>query len=198
MKERKELLVFTKNTVLGTVKTRIGKEKGDEIALKVYENLLTFTKEVVLKVDCHKTVFFNSFIEKEGIWDDKFFDKKLQVVGNLGMKMSAAFEDALKSNSKAIIIGSDCAEISSETITRAFEQLESYDVVIGPATDGGYYLLGMKKYHKFIFDNMPWSHEKLFEATSQVIEHHKLTLKILDMKSDIDYWKDWEKLGWDL
>ena len=93
MKERNELLVFTKNTVLGTVKTRIGKEKGDEIALKVYKRLLDFTKKTVLNVNCKKTVFFNSFIEKEGIWDSETFEKKLQVVGNLGMKMSAAFKE---------------------------------------------------------------------------------------------------------
>ena len=88
MKNEDCLIIFTKNLILGTVKTRIGKEKGDEIAFEVYKKLLHFTKDVASKVDSSKIVYFNHHIEEDGIWSGEEFGTAIQAIGHLGMKMS--------------------------------------------------------------------------------------------------------------
>ncbi len=195
--ENRKLLIFTKNPIAGTVKTRISRVKGDDVALEVYQKLLQYTCQISMKVKAERTVFFNDHIESNGIWNENHFRKQMQVAGNLGLKMSAAFKNAFLSGcNKAVIIGSDCAEISENDIEQAFQLLDQSDFVIGPAVDGGYYLLGMKKFHKFIFENMPWSQEKLHAATVACISENGFDYRSLDTKSDIDYWEDWVKLGW--
>ena len=192
------LLIFTKNPILGTAKTRIGKVKGDVVALDIYRRLLKYTRDLVISLDVKKIVFFNQFIEEDGIWSDKSFGRKLQVEGDLGMKMSTAIMNEFSEGAqKVIIIGSDCADLCENDITRAFEQLDSHQVVIGPAVDGGYYLLGMDRYYPELFKNKPWSAENLLEETIAELENNKLGFYLLDEKSDIDYWEDWLKLGWD-
>ncbi len=66
---------------------------------------------------------------------------------------------------KIVIMGTDCYELDSQMILNAFNQLENAEIVIGPATDGGYYLLGMKKLHEEIFENIDWSTAKVLNQT---------------------------------
>jgi rSAM/selenodomain-associated transferase 1 len=190
-------MIFTKNPILGTAKTRIGKVKGDELALEIYKRLLLYTKELTAPLSCKKVVYFNKHIELHGIWDDRF-EKRIQVKGDLGDKMGAAFKEEFEISEKVLIIGSDCAELTEDDITRAFQLLEENDFVFGPAADGGYYLLGMVQFHSFLFENMPWSEEGLLEESIKKIENRGLSYQLLPTKSDIDYWEDWEKLNWDL
>ena len=112
--------------------------------------------------------------------------------------MSAAFQEEFVDSTKVIIIGSDCAELSSEDIEAAFSKLRDHDVVFGPAEDGGYYLLGMNAMHEELFHEMPWSQEGLLEETLRKTSALGLSHYELPTKSDIDYWEDWEKLGWSL
>ncbi len=198
MKNSRKLLIFTKNLIPGTVKTRISVVKGDQIALKVYQKLLEYTNQITKEIDCDKIVFFNNYIEKNGIWDDSIFEKKMQAPGNLGMKMATAFENELNNNCKVLLIGSDCPNLNKEIVEEAFNALENHDVVIGPAEDGGYYLIGMKKFQSFIFDGMPWSENDLFDKTIKKLQQNKQKTYILDAKSDVDFWEDFEKLGWKL
>ncbi|GLR16847.1 TIGR04282 family arsenosugar biosynthesis glycosyltransferase [Portibacter lacus] len=191
-------MIFTKNPILGTAKTRIGKVKGDETALKVYLRLLTYTRDITKSLSAKKIVFFNKSIEKEGIWDDHIYSKSMQVDGNLGDKMGSAFTDELKVSDRVIIIGSDCATLTQADIEDAFKTLDTHDTVIGPAEDGGYYLLGMKSNHNFIFEDMPWSQENLLEETLAKLSSKGLSYALLPVKSDIDYWEDWAALGWEL
>ena len=195
--DEKCLVIFTKNPVLGSAKTRIGKVKGDDIALKVYNRLLDFTCTMASQVSGKKVVYFNHFIEEEGIWDDGY-EKRLQVDGNLGAKMASAFEEEFTNSSRIILIGSDCAEISAKDIENAFEKLLNCDLVLGPAEDGGYYLIGMKENYHSLFEDMPWSEECLLEKTLEKAADEGLDFHILPLKTDIDFWEDWENLGWEL
>lgn len=194
----KRLLIFTKNPIPGTVKTRIGREKGHETAVLVYKKLLEYTRDVALALDAvPTTVYFNKEIIKEGIWSGSRFDRRLQVEGDLGKKMAAAFkENFQQGEDKLILIGSDCAEIKAQEIQEAFDYLDDYDVVLGPALDGGYFLIGMKKMHLSLFENMPWSSDSLLIETEKVLNSNKLGYVLLETKSDIDFWEDWEALGW--
>lgn len=193
-----KLIILAKNPVLGKAKTRIGKEKGDELALAIYHRLLQHTRDTALETKAEKIVYFSDFIDSSEFWPIVSFRKKLQVPGNLGTKMRVVFDNELEENGKVIIIGSDCAEISTSDLNYAFELLIENDVVLGPAEDGGYYLIGMNKLHAELFLEMPWSQSNLLEKTLESTRILKLKVNLLPKKSDIDYYEDWVKLGWSI
>lgn len=198
-RKESQLLIFTKNPIPGKVKTRIGNVKGHDVALKVYKNLLKHTSAITEPLEkVSLKVFFNESIEGDEIWSSDIYKKALQVEGNLGMKMSDAIKNALVDSEKVVLIGSDCAALSTTHLKEAFEKLDHYDIVIGPAEDGGYYLIGMKEFHREIFENMPWSEDHLLEETHNKIESLQLNPYYLEKLSDIDFWEDWEKLNWPL
>lgn len=193
---RQSLIIFVRSPKLGKVKTRLAKEVGDKEALSIYIRLLRHTREVAEGVNATRHLFYSDeVIEDE--WSTDYFQKVLQAKGDLGDKMHHAMGTALETSSKAIIIGSDCAQLSSSLIESAYEALDQNDVVIGPTFDGGYYLLGVKKVHKELFEDMTWSVESVFDETVRRIELKGLSYSILDKLSDIDYKEDWDKYGLD-
>ena len=195
---KQKLCILAKNPILGRAKTRIGKVKGDQIALEVYKRLLTYTRDMALATNVPLAIYFDQYIEKGDFWPDNYFSKHIQAHGDLGIKMSTCFQNELKYAEKAIIIGADCAELDPTDIQKAFSSLDRCDIVIGPASDGGYYLLAMKKFHGFLFEDMPWSQENLLEQTLDKIKSQRLSVILLDEKSDVDHWEDWKKVGWEL
>ncbi len=94
---------------------------------------------------------------------------------------------------KAVIIGTDCLEISPAIIMNSFVYLNNYDIVTGPAKDGGYYLLGMKKLHAQLFQNISWSTKEVLNQTIAICESLKLSLHLLPELSDIDDEDDFKK-----
>ncbi|MEO8820732.1 MAG: DUF2064 domain-containing protein, partial [Ginsengibacter sp.] len=90
-----------------------------------------------------------------------------------------------------IIIGSDCYELTTDILNEAFHQLEKNDVVIGPAKDGGYYLLGMKKMNNFIFSNKKWSTETVYTETVLQLAENNLSFFVLPTLTDVDNEDDW-------
>jgi rSAM/selenodomain-associated transferase 1 len=180
------LIIFIKNPVLGKVKTRLAAGIGDHRALEVYMQLLEITRGVALKVNCTRNVFYSDEIVSDD-WEDDKFNKFVQEGEDLGERMKNAFEQvfALGAN-KAVIIGSDCPELTSNIIAEAFELLDSRDVTIGPANDGGYYLLGMKKLHPFLFEGKEWSTDSVLSATEADLIKNGLSLKKLQALSDLD------------
>lgn len=194
MMKNSALIIFQKNAELGKVKTRLAKDLGDQKALAIYEKLCDITHQVCSQLNVEKYVYYSSFVP-----DNKpqgpTYRMRLQSGENLGDRMLNAFEDLFQSNfQKLIIIGTDCPEISAELIQKAFDQLDSKDVVIGPAEDGGYYLLGMNKLISSLFKGISWSSEMVFDQTKSIIEAKKLTYYLLPMLSDIDRLEDWEKM----
>ena len=117
---QKRLIVFVKNPVLGTVKTRLAKSIGDSKALEVYNDLVEKCRKECLAVDAEKHLFYSEQISKD-IWSERDFSKHIQSEGDLGEKITAAFSNTFKEQGKVIIIGSDCYDLESETIEEAFE-----------------------------------------------------------------------------
>ena len=187
------LIVFVRKAELGKVKTRIAKAVGKETALDIYKQLITHTRKVVEQVQCEKYVFYAGEIDHEDEWNSKDFEKFLQVKGDLGDKMQDSFETVIRKTSPVLIIGSDCPELTTDDIERAFLELEDNDVVIGPAVDGGYYLLGMNDLQLFLFEDMPWSEEELIQETIFKIQDRGLRYSLLSTKSDVDYIEDWNE-----
>lgn len=185
------LIIFVKNPVPGTVKTRIARTAGNERAAEVYQHLLRHTQEITQQLTVHRVVYYGDFVNPDDGWNG--YDKQLQVDGDLGKRMREAFRQQFEQKaSRVIIIGSDCLEITSDHIEQAFLALNDAEVVIGPATDGGYYLLGMKQLYPFLFENMPWSQPELRQLTELTLLQHGLTVERLEELTDIDEWADYE------
>ncbi|MEO5501112.1 MAG: TIGR04282 family arsenosugar biosynthesis glycosyltransferase [Ginsengibacter sp.] len=188
------LIIFVRKPELGKVKTRLAADIGDENALKVYNDLLTHTCVITKGLPLDKYAFYSEKVTGEDLWNKNGFYRKIQNGNNLGEKMENAFKVLFnESYEKLIIIGSDCFELDESLISKAFKQLDNYDVVIGPANDGGYYLLGMKKIHPFLFRNKKWSTDSVFSDTLQDIKEHTLSCFRLPVLTDVDTEEDYIK-----
>lgn len=191
------LIIFNKNPVKGKVKTRLAKKIGDDRALQIYQMLLYYTETIVCTLKfSDKAVFYSDFISKNDMWENSIYQKGLQKGNDLGERMRNAFSYAFKNKyKKAVIIGTDCYELKTEIIEEAFNALENFDVVAGPAKDGGYYLLGMKKLHEQFFVNKQWSSENVLLDTVLDMQHAGLSYKLLRSLADVDEEKDLLKSG---
>jgi len=190
MQHNRHLIIFIKNPVLGKVKTRLAAGIGNEKALEVYWQLLEITRNAALKSDCTRNVFYSDEIEND-VWDEDKFNKFVQEGDSLGERMKNAFEQIFAFGAdKAIIIGSDCPELSADTIHEAFDILGKKDVVIGPAKDGGYYLLGMKKPLPFVFENKKWSTDSVLQDTTNDLNANELNYGLVRQLSDLDTIED--------
>lgn len=189
MKNKNLLLIFTRNPELGKVKSRLAVAIGEVKALNVYKALLNHTKNITIDLPVTKQVCYSESIPKEDIWTADIYEKKLQHGTDLGEKMHNAFKDGFsKGYEKIVVIGSDCDTLSSELISQAFESLVTRDVVLGPAEDGGYYLLGMKKNISAIFKNKAWGTATVLQDTLDDLKGH--SLKELIILNDIDVISD--------
>ncbi len=186
---KKALLIFTRNPELGKVKTRLAKTLGDESALKIYKFLLNHTVEITKDLNVDKYVFYSENIHCNDIWDSNVFRKKLQTGGDLGERMKNAFSEILGLGyEKVIIVGSDIFDLKKNDLDIAYEALQTNQYVLGPATDGGYYLLGMKELNSKVFQNKVWGTNTVLEATLEDLKNEKYVL--LEERNDVDYYED--------
>ena len=188
------LIIFIKNPKLGKVKTRLAATVGDEKALSIYKQLLDFTRNLAISLSVERMLFYSDEVEIEDNWSPIFFQKNKQQGDDLGERMKNAFHTTLLTSSKAVIIGSDCAELTKEILENAFEALEKNDFVLGPAEDGGYYLIGMNYFEPSIFENMEWSTDEVFSKTVVKINELNKKATFLPMLSDTDNEEDWKKI----
>ena len=186
------LLIFIKNPIVGTVKTRIAKTAGDARALEIYRQLLDHTRSVAQSVKATRYLFYGSFIDENDDWSPAHFHKRLQSPGSLGHRMQIGFETVLAEHDCAVVIGSDCAELSAAHLESAFQELESHDAVLGPVYDGGYYLLGLKSPLPDVFSDMAWSTETVFRETCRRLADHNRPFATLNTLTDIDHEADWK------
>ena len=183
------LLIFTRNPELGKGKRRLAATVGDESALNIYQFLLNHTVKITRNLYAEKLVYYSEEIWENDIWDNKHFGKKLQNGNDLGARMANAFQEGFQSDyQKIIVIGSDMFDLSQEDIEQAFKALESNDFVVGPAEDGGYYLLGMKNYIPELFTNKDWGTETVLKDTLADLKDKKTAL--LETRNDVDYYED--------
>lgn len=191
MNHKNLLIIFTRNPVLGKVKTRLAKTVGDKTALDIYTFLLKKTKEITLDSPCDKVVYYSEKLIKNDIWNCNSFRKEVQSGEDLGAKMKNSFYDAFENNyRKVVLIGSDIYDLESYHINEAFKKLETNDVVMGPALDGGYYLIGLKKMHPKIFDNKRWGSSTVRKDTLKNLE--KVDVHLLPVLNDVDVIEDIE------
>lgn len=191
MPSTQRLLIMTKTPIPGTVKTRLAASVGNNLACDIYKYLLAHTAQLAEQVSVDRRVFYAPEIVPNDAFDQVKFSKTLQVAGDLGAKMRAAFEEAFEAGmTRVVIIGSDCYELTSGQLQEAFEALRSSDVVLGPAHDGGYYLLGLSQMIPQVFEDKPWSQPELYTETVAQLQELGFQCTTLPPLSDVDYLED--------
>ena len=188
------LLIFAKSPEPGKVKTRLIPDIGVDAATNLYMELLKRTlstsdsaifseKQLWLSGD-KEHVFFNNV---------NSFKFMYQVGDDLGERMFNAFEYALTEHDYAILIGCDCPGLTNQDLRLARDMLEAdKDIVLGPAEDGGYYLIGLKHNNINLFSNIEWGSDKVFSKTLSIAKRLSLNIGLLTKRNDIDRFSDLE------
>ena len=183
------IITFVRNPELGKVKTRLAKGIGEQAALEVYIELLKHTESVLQQIDADKCIWYSERVHKNDLWSDEIYQKKAQQGDDLGERMLQAFQDAFQQQyEKVIIIGSDLYDLQPKHIEEAIKVLDTNDIVLGPAKDGGYYLLGMNRLHEKAFATKNWGTETVLQDTLNDLQTQKIHL--LETLNDIDYAED--------
>lgn len=193
-KNENHLIIFCKYPQPGKVKTRLARDIGEKKALELYKLIVTNILSKIVYEDYDISIFFTPANKSHHVqeWinikDIKFFPQSGK---NLGNKMLNAFETSQSIGyKKAVIIGTDCLEINASIITDAFNHLDSHDMVLGPATDGGYYLIGLNNMIEQLFQGIEWGTDKVLKNTLNTARVLNIKYKLLDFQSDIDNSKD--------
>lgn len=190
--------MFTRYPEAGKVKIRLAKETSDQFAKDFYQLCAeSIFSEIILLTNFDKYIFYpekeiNTMIVK---WTGDKFLYAAQEGSNLGEKMYNAFKLVFSlAYQNVIIVGTDIPDLSKIIIDNALIMLDKNDAVIGPASDGGYYLLGLKKNHKDLFKNINWGTGAVFNLTMEIAKTLSLKVGILpplidiDKKENLDNW----------
>ena len=184
------LIIFVKNLRYGQVKSRLAAKLGNERAFEIYKKLLHHTCEITKSINADKFLFYSENIERDN-WPSDFV-RKVQKGNDLGERMRNSFEQLFnQAYCKLVIIGSDCLELNTVIIEESFRELDKTDIVIGPAKDGGYYLLGLTSNIPFLFENIEWSTAKVLDQTISICKQHNKRYALLTELNDIDEAEDW-------
>lgn len=181
------LWVLLKTPELGKAKTRLAASIGDQAALIVYQELIAHTQQIVNAFNCKTVVGYTNLPTDTTGWS-KHISITRQRGKTLGERMAFAIKNGIhKFSTSCILIGSDCYELQVDHLNQAAQALKDHDVVIGPAHDGGYYLIAMKKNHPELFsDDIQWSTATVMSETMQRAQELKLTVFQLPVLSDVD------------
>jgi rSAM/selenodomain-associated transferase 1 len=190
--KKEVVLVFQKNAIVGKVKTRLAAGMGELRALEIYGHLIQLTYSALEDVPASIWTYFSDFIPE--IVTAPIEKSFVQEGQDLGERMADAFARSFELGmDKVVLIGTDCPTLLSQHLNEAFEALNKSDLVLGPATDGGYYLIGMTRRSDYLFEGITWSTSQVLSATVNVASQHGLTTTLLQELDDIDTQEDWER-----
>ena len=184
------LILFLKYPEPGKVKTRLGAELGFELAAKLYELFIKQTFELAQNCSAQQIFVAYEPLDRKDEFAE-FVPKKFAIFPqegkNLGERMLNAFKDAFARGYKNVaILGSDSPTLPLENIDDAFEKLSKSDLVLGPAEDGGYYLIGLNKAHCGLFENIEWSSDSVLQLTIESAKKLQLSYELLPSWYDVD------------
>jgi len=200
------ILIFVRAPVAGRVKTRLAASIGAEAALRVYRRLAEHAVAVAraagddVAVRIHYTPADAEAEVRAWLGDATWLP---QAEADLGGRMREAFEAAFADGfERVVIIGSDLPDLSRDVLRRAFNALDTHRVVLGPAADGGYYLLGMTEMIAGIFDGVPWSTPRVLDETLARLRAAGIRVAMLETLADVDEaadlpagWREWATSG---
>ncbi|WP_432735438.1 TIGR04282 family arsenosugar biosynthesis glycosyltransferase [Maridesulfovibrio sp. FT414] len=192
------LIFFIKYPEAGRVKTRLGRDIGNENAALLYRSFVEDMLDSFDRSGLNTLIFYDSYqpIEKYTEWLGKRYFHQ-QEGNDLGTKMHIAFEECFSCGfERCLLTGSDLPGLPPETIATAFAALKNSPACIGPADDGGYYLIGFQKdgFTKSIFTDMIWSTKTVYNETVTRLNSAALAPAILPFFSDVDTLPDLKKI----
>ncbi|MHC4858295.1 MAG: TIGR04282 family arsenosugar biosynthesis glycosyltransferase, partial [Planctomycetota bacterium] len=175
---KEKLILFTRYPVPGQVKTRLIPELGNDGAADLQEIMTGMTvlsaRSCAAAGNCAVELCYEGGSKKKmRQWLGDGLEYAAQGDGDLG-------QDGFR---HVVLIGCDCPDNDSVNLSAAFEALKQNDMVIGPALDGGYYLIGLGSYVAELFSGIPWGHQSVLEETARCNE---LNIKHLPPFSDVD------------
>lgn len=194
----KGLIIFARAPVPGKVKTRLARDVGEQVATELYGAMLDDVLEMAALLDDVRLLVFwadGSYPHFPGIPRLEMFEQSGE---DLGQRMANAFRTAFEEGIDACcIIGSDLPDLPLEYVRKAFRMLEEnrIDAVFGPSSDGGYYLLGMRRLWPELFENVPWSTSLVLETSLKHARASELTVDLLPVWHDIDTIDDLKQLA---
>ena len=184
------LIIFLKAPRPGFVKTRLAADLGNAAACQAYRQMteITLTKLPPLPHVKLRYTPDDALAEIQP-WLRENWTAQPQGTGDLGQRMHRAFEN----NSPAILIGTDCPTIEPTDLTKAAEALQTHDLVLGPAADGGYWLIGLRSPRPALFEGIEWSTGMVFETTLAKAKAAGFSVRLLRELRDVDSAADWEE-----
>ncbi len=210
------LIIFVKSPRPGFVKSRLAASIGPEAAAEAYRTLVNellinltipppscgrqfnkaLTPHSALRtphsIQLHYTP--DDALAEIQPWLQPDWTASPQGSGTLGERMQRAFLDAFAGSARRVaLIGSDCPTVSMRDVEEAWTALASHDLVLGPATDGGYWLIGLRRTHSELFEEMPWSTETVFDETLRRAAKLGLRVELLSPRTDVDTEQDWHE-----
>jgi len=195
------LILFTRYPEPGSAKTRLISALGEGGAADLQRELAEHTLARVHQARSSRPFSFEvryagTDCRSMAAWLGADLALRLQCEGDLGARMHGAFDEAFSEGcARVVLIGTDCPGVSPFLFEQAFKALAIADVVLGPAADGGYYLVGLRKPEPRLFQDMPWGTERVLEATCERAKACGLSLCLLPPQTDIDRPQDlavWE------
>lgn len=198
--EDRILLVFAKAPVEGRVKTRLARTVGEARATLLYREMGRTVVDQLRGgpyriVVCHDPP--DARDEVRAWLGGTGLTFRPQRGAGLGQRMAEAFSWALAGAQRACIVGTDAPDVGRGIVEEAFSSLDEADVVLGPATDGGYYLLALSEARPEIFRDVEWSTPSVLDRTVERAKELGLTVRLLDERTDLDTAEDLERLGLD-
>ena len=194
MRQKHLLIVFVKAPRVGTVKTRLAQQIGAKAACDAYQQLV---RAVLNRIDSlhHVQLRYNPDDAASEIaqWRRRTWTLSPQGVGDLGERLAGAFAESFAAGaSRVVVIGSDCPWLSAADIEEAWNDLETHDLVLGPARDGGYWLVGLRGPSPELFSDISWSSETVLAQTIQRARARELRVRLLRELRDVDTLEDWQ------
>ncbi|PSB47483.1 hypothetical protein C7B67_19015 [filamentous cyanobacterium Phorm 6] len=191
-----KLIVFTRYPEPGITKTRLipvlGKAGAANLhrlmAQRTIARALSLQNSRQLSVEIHHTGDSQQQMQ-DWLGTDLIYQN--QIDGDLGARMAAAFQNSFDSGvDKVAIIGTDCPDLKAEILAQAFDELSDRDLVLGPAKDGGYYLIGMRRAIPELFEGIKWGTSEVFASTRAIAQNLSLNIAVLPILADIDLPED--------
>ncbi|MFN6518104.1 MAG: TIGR04282 family arsenosugar biosynthesis glycosyltransferase [Nostoc sp. CreGUA01] len=199
---KQHLIIFTRYPEPGKTKTRLipvlGSVGAANLQRQMTEHTIFNVKELQTVIDISVEVRFaggNMELMQQWLGLDLVYQS--QGEGDLGSRMARSLLQAFQSGAeKAIIIGTDCPGLNAQILATAFEKLHTFDLVLGPALDGGYYLIGLRQTIPELFANIEWGTAQVFQKTVEIAQKFNLSQINLIKLADVDRPEDlsiWEQ-----
>ena len=193
---KQHLIIFTRYPEPGKTKTRLIPALGVEGAANLQRQMTEYTLSKVKQVQQSTGISFEVRFAGGNLqlmqnWLGTELIYQLQGEGDLGKRMENSFLSAFNRGAQeVIIIGIDCPGVNAQVLTKAFDKIQNCDLILGPAVDGGYYLIGLRRAIGKLFTNIDWGTAKVLQQTVDIAEQLNLSIAYLRTLADVDRKED--------